>query len=88
MLCNFHSRLLVDTGDGQQPEYYENLSKALKSAGVEISSVILTHWHHDHVGGILGVVERLGLKVRCLILLFLEYVKYSLHPLKGFTCID
>lgn len=60
----FPSRLLVDTGDGQQPEYYDNLSKALKNAGVEISSVILTHWHHDHVGGILGVVERLGLEVR------------------------
>ena len=57
--------MLIDTGDGQQPEYYDNLSEALKSAGdgVEISSVILTHWHHDHVGGILGVVERLGLKV-------------------------
>ena len=60
----FHSRLLIDTGDGQEPEYYDNLSKALKNAGVEISSVILTHWHHDHVGGILGVVERLGLEVR------------------------
>jgi len=56
------SRLLIDTGDGQQPEYYDNLSKALKNAGVDISSVILTHWHHDHVGGILGVVERLGLE--------------------------
>ena len=54
--------MLIDTGDGQQPEYYDNLSEALKRDGVEISSVILTHWHHDHVGGILGVVERLGMK--------------------------
>ena len=56
--------MLIDTGDGQQPEYYDNLSNALKNSGVEIGSVIITHWHNDHVGGILGVVERLGLKVR------------------------
>ncbi len=58
---NTHSRLLIDTGDGQQPEYYENLHGALRDAAVKLSTIVLTHWHHDHVGGISGVVEKLGL---------------------------
>jgi glyoxylase-like metal-dependent hydrolase (beta-lactamase superfamily II) len=56
--------VLIDTADGQHSEYYDNLHKALRDEGVKLSVIILTHWHHDHVGGILGVVEKLGLGVR------------------------
>jgi glyoxylase-like metal-dependent hydrolase (beta-lactamase superfamily II) len=56
-------RLLIDTGEGR-PEYLPALQQALKEAAmdadrsvVEISSVVLTHWHHDHVGGLRGVLN-------------------------------
>ena len=46
------SRLLFDTGDGQQPEYFLNLKKSLNFDRISIKGIILSHWHHDHVGGV------------------------------------
>jgi len=45
-------RLLIDTGDGKQPEYFLNLKKSLNFDRFGLSGIILTHWHHDHVGGV------------------------------------
>jgi len=50
-------RILIDTGDGQQPEYISNLKEELQSRNVQISSLLLTHWHADHVGGIHPIVQ-------------------------------
>ena len=50
-------RLLIDTADGKQPEYFANLRQTLQDAGVRLHSVILTHWHHDHVGGVEQVIR-------------------------------
>lgn len=57
-------RLLIDTGEGV-PLYKEKLVEALRQASsessdrepVEVSKVVLTHWHLDHVGGALDVVD-------------------------------
>jgi endoribonuclease LACTB2 len=43
-------RILIDTGEGH-PDYVPLLRKATADAGVEISCVLLTHIHGDHVGG-------------------------------------
>lgn len=49
-------RLLIDSGEGK-PQYVNALQEALtteaKSIGkaVEVSHLLLTHWHGDHVGG-------------------------------------
>lgn len=51
------SRLLIDTGDSNKPEYVENLKSVLKDYGVQIQGIILTHYHSDHVGGI-AEIER------------------------------
>ncbi|XP_076803420.1 endoribonuclease LACTB2-like [Clavelina lepadiformis] len=45
-------RMLIDTGNPDVPEYIENLKECLNDKNVSIEAVVLTHWHHDHVGGI------------------------------------
>jgi endoribonuclease LACTB2 len=44
-------RLLIDTGEGVQ-QYESVLSSVLEKEKCSIDKVLLTHWHHDHVGGI------------------------------------
>ena len=48
-------RILIDTGECGQKEYLTNLSQVLKQFQCTIDSIVLTHWHHDHVGGVQGV---------------------------------
>jgi endoribonuclease LACTB2 len=43
--------MLIDTGDGV-PAYQSLLSSLLESENCTIGPVLITHWHHDHVGGI------------------------------------
>ncbi len=72
-----YSRILIDTGDGEQPEYFANLNKALEEEqkGARIASVLLTHWHHDHVGGVNHILDkfkpvtrsRIAINMRCFI---------------------
>jgi len=55
-----HKRILLDTGDGV-PEYMPLLLKAMKQWGVtSIQEILLTHWHHDHIGGIPDIQRHFG----------------------------
>lgn len=56
---NTHSRILLDTGDSNHPEYIEHLSSVLRSENASITAILLTHWHHDHIGGVGDVVRSL-----------------------------
>lgn len=49
LLCR---RLLIDTTDPGKPEYIKLLESVLKEENAVISSIIATHWHHDHIGSI------------------------------------
>ncbi|KAK1218609.1 hypothetical protein PQX77_018697 [Marasmius sp. AFHP31] len=56
---------LIDTGEGRE-EYVAELEKALKDTATvknlnepEISDIILSHWHRDHVGGLSSVLPML-----------------------------
>jgi ribonuclease/clavin/mitogillin len=49
-------RLLVDTGEGK-PSWIANLKDVLKKENIIISKAIITHWHHDHQGGIKQLLE-------------------------------
>lgn len=50
-------RFLVDTGDGQQPEYFQLLQSCLKDTQSKISQILLTHWHADHIGGLSQLLQ-------------------------------
>ena len=46
------SRLLIDTGAGVRG-YVENVVECMKQSGCErLEAVLITHWHHDHTGGL------------------------------------
>lgn len=51
------SRILIDSGEGV-PIWLENLAQVLETNGLEISHVLLTHWHGDHTGGVPQLIER------------------------------
>ncbi|KFA54245.1 hypothetical protein S40293_07812 [Stachybotrys chartarum IBT 40293] len=46
-----HERLLVDTGQGI-PEWADLISTTFAASGIQLSHVLLTHWHGDHTGGV------------------------------------
>jgi endoribonuclease LACTB2 len=49
------NRLLLDAGDAKIPEFTKNLKQVLTEEKAEIKDIVITHWHHDHVGGKLGL---------------------------------
>lgn len=52
----FSSRILLDAGDPDIPNYIENLKTVLSQENVIIDTILLTHWHHDHIGGVKDVI--------------------------------
>lgn len=46
------NRILLDTGDKNVSEYQKNLSEVVKAEQINIEHIVVTHWHHDHIGGV------------------------------------
>ncbi|TAQ84607.1 hypothetical protein B7494_g7070 [Chlorociboria aeruginascens] len=46
-----HHRILIDTGEGR-PSWIAALRETLQIENATISKAVITHWHHDHQGGI------------------------------------
>uniref|UniRef100_H2YXR9 Endoribonuclease LACTB2 n=1 Tax=Ciona savignyi TaxID=51511 RepID=H2YXR9_CIOSA len=52
-------RFLIDTGSHDVPEYIDCLQTTLDKNNIGIQAIIITHWHHDHVGGIAGIFRKI-----------------------------
>ncbi|XP_057328760.1 beta-lactamase-like protein 2 homolog [Microplitis mediator] len=51
-------RILIDSGDEETaPEYTKLLKSVLDKEKATIEHLIITHWHHDHIGGVKAVKE-------------------------------
>jgi len=48
-------RILVDTGEKDKTEYIAALKGVLESENASLQEIIITHWHYDHVGGIIDI---------------------------------
>ena len=54
------ARLLLDTGEGK-PEYLSHLQSVMGEVGCEeITAIILTHYHFDHIGGVPQLLQQFG----------------------------
>ncbi|BES88742.1 Metallo-beta-lactamase superfamily [Nesidiocoris tenuis] len=54
-------RILIDTGERDKPEYVALLSRVLRDEKVEgFDHILITHWHHDHIGGLDAVSAAVG----------------------------
>ncbi|KRX57030.1 Beta-lactamase-like protein 2 [Trichinella sp. T9] len=51
-------RLLIDTGEANNFAYLQYLSQALAETGACICGVLCTHWHADHIGGVMNVARQ------------------------------
>ncbi|KAJ2805413.1 Beta-lactamase-like protein 2 [Coemansia helicoidea] len=56
LLGSGERRVLVDTGDGEQADYFTELRKHL-GGRARVGRILLTHWHADHIGGVRQLLD-------------------------------
>lgn len=47
----------MDAGDPGHSDYVANLDQVLAAENAQIATILVTHWHHDHIGGVRDVLE-------------------------------
>lgn len=52
-------RILIDTGNPGVTEYIDILKGYMQEKSIQISDILVTHWHPDHIGGVIGILDNL-----------------------------
>ncbi|XP_068237612.1 beta-lactamase-like protein 2 homolog isoform X2 [Palaemon carinicauda] len=50
-------RLLLDVGEPGNNEYISQLAQVLKQNNASLEKIVISHWHHDHIGGLGDVLK-------------------------------
>ncbi|XP_015787743.1 endoribonuclease LACTB2 [Tetranychus urticae] len=64
------NRVLIDTGENNNKEYISTLKDVLQKNQIKLSNIIITHWHDDHIGGLLSVLGLSNVPSNCKVLKF------------------
>ncbi|XP_018568623.1 beta-lactamase-like protein 2 homolog [Anoplophora glabripennis] len=57
-------RILIDTGDSDVPQYINHLRSVLNYEGIDLAHIFISHWHHDHIGGLTDILEEFKEKTK------------------------
>uniref|UniRef100_A0A0A9X1H6 Beta-lactamase-like protein 2 homolog n=1 Tax=Lygus hesperus TaxID=30085 RepID=A0A0A9X1H6_LYGHE len=58
VIGNGPKRILVDAGERDKPEYVKLLTSVIENEKIwGFDHIVITHWHHDHIGGLQNVVN-------------------------------
>nr|XP_023025891.1 endoribonuclease LACTB2 [Leptinotarsa decemlineata]XP_023025892.1 endoribonuclease LACTB2 [Leptinotarsa decemlineata] len=57
-------RILIDTGDSDVPQYINHLRSILTNEGIDLAHIFITHWHHDHIGGLGDILNDIKEKTK------------------------
>jgi len=50
----------LDAGEPDDLHYIKRLDDVLKEENIDLEHIVVTHWHHDHIGGVHNVVNRMN----------------------------
>uniref|UniRef100_A0A0P4WLA5 Beta-lactamase-like protein 2 homolog n=1 Tax=Scylla olivacea TaxID=85551 RepID=A0A0P4WLA5_SCYOL len=50
-------RVLLDVGEAKNAEYITSLETVLQQQDTTIDQIVISHWHHDHIGGLSDVLK-------------------------------
>ncbi|XP_073995258.1 endoribonuclease LACTB2 [Rhodnius prolixus] len=60
VIGNGQRRILLDTGEFNKPDYVCALKNVLSEERINLSDIIISHWHLDHIGGLRDVYNNFG----------------------------
>lgn len=63
-----HRRILIDAGEQDNEQYLNLLSGYVNEEKIQLSHIVVTHWHSDHIGGVPGILKRLNIEQTCQVL--------------------
>jgi glyoxylase-like metal-dependent hydrolase (beta-lactamase superfamily II) len=47
----------LDAGEPDDQRYIKRLDEVLKEENIDLEHIVVTHWHHDHIGGVHSIVN-------------------------------
>lgn len=58
-------RILLDASDANVPNFIGYLKQVIFNERILINDIIISHWHHDHIGGVDEVLDAIDNKDSC-----------------------